>query len=72
VLAEFGGKGFGVFKPALAELVVEKIGPIGAELRRLEADPAHLRSVLTKGAEHAATIANPVIREVKEIVGFVS
>lgn len=71
VLAEFGGKGFGVFKPALAELVVEKIGPIGEELRRLEADPGHLEQVLTQGAERAAAIADPVIREVKEIVGFV-
>lgn len=71
VLAEFGGKGFGVFKPALADLVVAKIGPIGEELRRLEADPAHLRSVLMVGAEHAASVADPIVREVKEIVGFV-
>lgn len=72
VLAEYGGKGFGVFKPALADLVVAKIGPIGAELRRLEADPAHLRAVLMAGAEHAATVADPIVREVKEIVGFVA
>ncbi len=70
VLSEFGGQGFGAFKPALAELVVEKIAPIGAELRRLEADPAFLQSVLEKGAERAAAIADPVVREVKEIVGF--
>jgi tryptophanyl-tRNA synthetase len=72
VLAEFGGKGFGVFKPALADLLVAKIGPIGEELRRLEGDPDYLRSVLLKGAEHAAKVADPVVREVKEIVGFVS
>ena len=71
VLGEFGGKGFGAFKPALAELIVEKIGPIGAELRRLEADPGHLETVLMRGAERAAAIADPVVREVKEIVGFV-
>ncbi|HXI87350.1 MAG TPA: tryptophan--tRNA ligase, partial [Parvularculaceae bacterium] len=42
VLAEFAGKGFSAFKPALADLVVATIGPIGAELRRLEAEPAYL------------------------------
>ncbi len=72
VLKEFGGQGFGVFKPALAELVVEKISPIGAEQRRLEADPAYLQKVLTEGAERAAAVANPVVKEVKEIVGFVT
>ena len=72
VLAEFGGKGFGAFKPALADLVVAKIAPIGAELRRLEADPGHLARILRDGAERAAAVAEPVVREVKEIVGFVS
>ncbi|MFQ5564696.1 MAG: tryptophan--tRNA ligase [Parvularculaceae bacterium] len=70
VLREFGGKGFGVFKPALAELVVEKIGPVGAELKRLEANPDILQSVLEKGAERAAAVADPIVKEVKEIVGF--
>ncbi|MBB5517410.1 tryptophan--tRNA ligase [Amphiplicatus metriothermophilus] len=70
VLDEFGGKGFSVFKPALAELATEKIAPIGAEIRRLEADPAHLEAVLARGAERAAAIADPVVREVKKIVGF--
>ncbi len=71
ILTEFGGQGFGVFKPALAELVVEKIGPIGAELRRLEADPGYVQSVLESGAERATAIADKVVAEVKEIVGFV-
>ncbi|MEQ8935238.1 MAG: tryptophan--tRNA ligase, partial [Amphiplicatus sp.] len=71
VLADFGGKGFGAFKPALAELVVDKIAPIGAELRRLESDEAHLSAVLMKGADRAASIAGPTVKEVKEIVGFV-
>ena len=70
VLAEFGGKGFGVFKPALADLVVAKIAPLGAELRRLEADPAYLEGV-ADGAARARAIADPIIAEVREIVGFV-
>ncbi|MEM9170362.1 MAG: tryptophan--tRNA ligase [Pseudomonadota bacterium] len=72
VLKDFGGQGFGAFKPALADLVVEKIGPIGDELRRLEADPGHLQRVLTDGAERASTLADPIIAEVKEIVGFLT
>jgi len=71
VLGEYGGQGFGVFKPALAELVVEKIAPIGDELRRLEGDPAYLKSVLEAGAERASAVAGATVREVKEIVGFV-
>lgn len=71
VLKEFGGEGFGKFKPALADLVVERIAPIGAELRRLEADPGFLRGVLLDGAARAAAVAEKTVREVKEIVGFV-
>ncbi|MEL7487811.1 MAG: tryptophan--tRNA ligase, partial [Pseudomonadota bacterium] len=63
--------GFGVFKPALAELVVEKLSPINAELLRLEADPAHVESILKAGAERASVVADAVVKEVKEIVGFV-
>ena len=71
VLKTYGGQGFGVFKPALAELVAEKIGPIGAEMRRLEGDPGYLQGVLKDGAEQASKIADPIVAEVKEIVGFV-
>ncbi len=70
VLAEFGGKGFGVFKPALADLVVEKLAPIGSELRRLEGDPEYLSGVLAEGAARAAAVADKTIADVKEIVGF--
>lgn len=72
VLAEYGGQGFGFFKKVLAELVVEKISPVSAELRRLEADPGFLQSVLQKGAERAAAIADPIVKEVKEIAGFLA
>src|SRR4051812_8124208 len=40
VIAEFGGKGFGAFKPALADVAVEKLRPVGDVMRRLMADPA--------------------------------
>ncbi|RZO68276.1 MAG: tryptophan--tRNA ligase [Parvularculaceae bacterium] len=72
VLAEFGGQGFGVFKPALAEMVAEKIGPIGDELRRLEADPDYVRGILCEGAQTASVVADKVVDEVKQAVGFVA
>ncbi|MBY0421500.1 MAG: tryptophan--tRNA ligase, partial [Parvularculaceae bacterium] len=72
VLKDYGGKGFGAFKPALAELVIDKIGPVGAELRKLEADPAHLEGLIRASSERAAQTADPVVRAVKEIVGLVS
>ena len=70
VLKEFGGQGFGAFKPALADLVVDRLAPISAELRRLEADPGYLQKVLGEGADRAAAVADPVVKEVKEIIGF--
>ena len=70
ILAEFGNGHFSVFKTALADLAVEKIGAIGAEMRRLVADPGHIDAVLNDGAGRARAIAEPIWREVKAIVGF--
>jgi tryptophanyl-tRNA synthetase len=70
VLQEHGGALFGAFKPALAELAVEKIGPIGAEMNRLLADPAEIDSILADGAARARKIAEPVMDSVKDIVGL--
>ncbi|MFP6747094.1 MAG: tryptophan--tRNA ligase [Alphaproteobacteria bacterium] len=72
VLAEFGGRQFSAFKQALTELAVEKLGPVGQEMRRLTADPGHVDSVLKDGAERAAAIAQPVLQEVYEAVGFLN
>lgn len=70
VLAEFAGQGFGAFKPKLADLAVEKLGPIGGEMRRLLADPAEIDRVLAAGAERANAIARPVLADVKKLVGY--
>ena len=72
VLAEFGGKGFGAFKPALAELAVEKLEPITDEMNRLLADRSHIDGVLESGAEKAREIADRTMRDVRKIVGFLS
>ena len=72
VLREFGGRGFGDFKPALAELAIEKLAPISDEMRKLMADPGHIDAVLADGAERARAIAEPILSEVHEIVGLIS
>ena len=69
-LARFAGQYFSRFKEALSELAVEVLGRIGGEMRRLMADPGYIDSVLRRGAEHAKTIAGPVLREAQEISGL--
>jgi tryptophanyl-tRNA synthetase len=70
VLQEFGNAQFGTFKPALAELAVAKIGPITEEMNRLLDDRQYVDSVLEDGASRAGAIAEPVLADVKRIVGF--
>jgi len=70
VLRDYGGKGFGVFKPALAELVVAKLAPINEAFVRLRADPDYLDTILRAGAVRARSIAEPVLAEVYRTVGF--
>ncbi|MEM7458413.1 MAG: tryptophan--tRNA ligase [Pseudomonadota bacterium] len=70
VLAEYGGKGFGAFKPALADLAVAHLSPITREMRRLLDDPAEIDAALAKGAGKANAVAEPVIEEVRRVVGF--
>jgi len=71
VLADFAGFEFSKFKPALAELAVEKLAPISAEMQRLQADPGHIDRVLKDGANKAREIASVTLNSVKEIVGFI-
>ncbi len=70
VLSEFAGQQFGTFKPALAELAVEKLAPINAEMRKLMDDTAHIDSILADGSDRARIIAQETMREVREIFGF--
>ena len=69
-LAEFEGKGFADFKKALAEVAVESLGPIGAEMKRLTDDPAAVDALLRDGAERARALAAPILAEIQDTVGF--
>ena len=71
VLALYGGGQFSVFKNALADLAVARLGPVGEETKRLQADPAYVESVLADGSARARAIAAPIMREVRRIVGFI-
>ena len=70
VLNQFAGQGFGAFKPALADLAVARLAPVAGEYARLMNDPAEIDRVLTQGAERARAVANPVMAEVKKLVGY--
>ena len=61
VLARFAGQGFGAFKPALAELTVEMLRPIGTRFAQLQQDPAELDRLLKLGAEKANRVAAPTL-----------
>jgi len=67
---EFDGKGYGAFKPAVGEAVVEKLRPIREETERLLADKAYLESVYRAGAEKASYIAGKTLRKVYKKVGL--
>ncbi len=71
VLAEFGGKGFGAFKPALGELLVEKLAPINARFLELRQDRAALDAILRKGAEKARAPAAPTLERAYAALGLV-
>jgi tryptophanyl-tRNA synthetase len=70
VLKQFGGGQFSTFKNALADLSVAKLSPISGDMNRLLADPGYVESVLADGAARASAIAEPIMRDVKQIMGF--
>ncbi|CCA94094.1 tryptophan--tRNA ligase [Novosphingobium sp. PP1Y] len=71
VLADFGGEGFGKFKPALGELLVEKLAPINARFVELRQDRGALDAILHKGAEKARALAVPTLDATYKALGLV-
>jgi len=70
VLTEFAGKGFGVFKPALVDVAVEKLAPVTTAMRQYMDDQSYVLSVLDEGAERAHAIARPIMQDIRERLGF--
>ncbi|MEO5938227.1 MAG: tryptophan--tRNA ligase [Sphingomonas sp.] len=70
VIAQFGGQGFGQFKPALADLAVAELGPIRERLTRLLDDRAAVAGALEHGAEKARTLAAPTLRAAQQAIGL--
>ncbi len=70
VVAKHAGQQWGQFKPALAELAVEVLSPITAKMRDVIDDHTYIDSVLADGNAHARALAQPVLEEVRDIMGF--
>jgi tryptophanyl-tRNA synthetase len=70
VLARFGGQGFGAFKPALAEVLVESLAPISTRFNDLRADTAALDAILIDGAARAAALAAPTLAATYAALGL--
>ena len=68
---EFDGMGYGVFKPAVGEAVIETLRPIREEAERMIADKAYLQQVYTDGARRASAVARRTLRKVYKKVGLV-
>jgi tryptophanyl-tRNA synthetase len=70
VLDEFAGQGFGAFKPALAELLIETLAPIRRRLADFDSDPAQLDRILAAGAAKAAEMAAPTLEGAYRALGL--
>ena len=70
VLLEYSGKGFGIFKSALSDLAVSKIHPITELMNRYLSDPEELNRILSNAADRASEISDPIVAEVRKIIGF--
>ena len=70
VTESFAGQGFGAFKPALAELLVETLAPIRDRLESLRAAPDELENILAAGSAKAAEIAAPTLEGAYRALGL--
>ena len=70
VLNEFGGKNFSTLKSKLSESIIEKICPIGKEIKKLLKDKKYLDNILEKGAKSADLIAKNNLKEIYDIIGL--
>jgi tryptophanyl-tRNA synthetase len=67
---EFDGQGYGAFKAAVGEALVEVLAPVGERYRELRADEEGLERTLAQGAERARAIAQDTMAEVRPLMGI--
>jgi len=70
VLERFAGQGFGVFKPALADALIDLLAPLRARLEQFRKDPAELDRILAEGAERASALGAPMLAAAYRAVGL--
>ena len=70
VLKEFGGKNFSTFKSKLSESIIERVCPIGQEIKKLLQDKSYLNGILEKGRKSADSIAKNNLKKIYEIIGL--
>lgn len=70
IVAQFAGQGFGAFKPALADLAIQKLAPLTKRMKELMEDHTEIDRILKGGSEKARSLAEPVMRDVSDIMGF--
>jgi tryptophanyl-tRNA synthetase len=71
VMRDWGGRPFSEFKPQLADLAVEQLAPISAEMARLMQDVTEIDRILANGADRARTLAAPILQRTYDIMGMV-
>ena len=69
--ARFAGLGYGAFKGAVAEAVVECLKPVQQRYQEIRADQTYLGKVLKDGAARAALRADATLRRVHDVLGFI-
>jgi tryptophanyl-tRNA synthetase len=70
LIPRYAGKQFSAFKQDLIEIAVGTLGPIGAEMSRLMADPAAIDAILRDGRDRAGAIATPILHKTQDIIGL--
>ena len=68
--ARFAGKGYGDFKKALAEVVIEGLRPLQQRYEELSAEPGHIDAILKEGAAKARPLAEKTLAEVRSKIGL--
>jgi tryptophanyl-tRNA synthetase len=66
---EFDGSGYGAFKQAVGDAVVDCLAPVRERYEPIRADERALEQTLAEGAEKARAIASPTVAEVREAMG---